>query len=966
MGVTSPRVDDTFFEEVTTVITECVISFEESGHIVYANQAATELLGYGPDELLGRPLDEVLPNEESTAFDRLQRRARGETVVTSDLSLRHTTDRMIPVRLTLNGVNADEQQRFIAAFRERPDPDERSEYELRLAALNDASRELMAAQTRREIAQITVDVVETVLDRPRTTLWLSDDGNDELRAVVASDEPASDSSTNASAGIDPITEGTVEMASYRSNDATLLEEYDSIENAAHPEMGLEARLVVPLGEHGLLTVGSTTKEDLNGSLQELIDILSKNTRTAFDRIENERVVYQRSGAIDAAIDGMAITDESGVYTYMNDVHAELFGRDDPETVVGTTWKDFFEASEVARYESEVIPALDERGSWRGEATGQRTDGTRVPLEITLSTLADGGLVCIVRDITEQKRQERQLEALNEFAQNLIRADDIEEIGEIGIEVVESVLGFESACLRLFDTDANQLRCTVMTTGAEALLESHVAYDLEATLAGHAFRNERTIVNPPSDFSSDLPEIGYPSFHVPIGRYGVISIVLQTDTDIDDRDVHLVEMLSVNVRTAIERAERSQLLKATEREARNQRDQLETLYRINILIQEIGRRLIEATTREEIERTVCDHLVNSDLYHSAWIGDIEASTDHVATRTGSGIADGDLEAINEMSLSSIGNGSVERMLETDSVEVVRHYQIDGQPSDPDSAKEVRSTGAIPLTYGDSLLGVLVVNGVGTEIFGEEAVSGFESLGEVIGFAINAIRHRTLLLSDSVIELEFVVSDTRPFFLDLTAALDCEWTLERSVPIESNRILDYHTVAGTDPESVLEFAADAEQIEDAQVLTERDDSFVLQTLTSESISHVALQGGATLQSATAVEGEARIVLEAPMTTDVREIVALIEESFARVDLKAKREHNRSIETADEFRQAVDSALTEKQRAAIESAYASGYYDWPRAITAEELADSMDVSSSTLHQHLRKGLWNLLSAFLEEQRE
>ena len=426
------------------------------------------------------------------------------------------------------------------------------------------------------------------------------------------------------------------------------------------------------------------------------------------------------------------------------------------------------------------------------------------------------------------------------------------------------------------------------------------------------------------------------------------------------------MLSVNVRTAIERAERSQLLKTTEREARKQRDQLETLYRINTLVQEIGRRLIEATTREEIERTVCDHLVNSDLYHSAWIGDIEASTDHVTTRTGSGIADADLEAVNEMSISSIGNGSVERTIQTDSVEVVRHYQIDGRPSERDSAEEVHSTGAIPLTYGDSLLGVLVVNGAGTEIFGEEAVNGFEALGEVIGFAINAIRHRTLLLSDSVIELEFAVSDTDPFFLELSDELECECRHERSVPIESKQVLDYYTVAGTDAESVLEFAADSDQIEDAQVLTERDDSFVLQTLTSESISHVALRSGATLQSATAADGEARIVLEAPMTTNVREIVSLIEESFARVDLKAKREHNRSIETADEFRQTVDNALTEKQRSAIESAYASGYYDWPRAVTAEELADSMDVSSSTLHQHLRKGLWNLLSAFLEEQRE
>lgn len=82
-------------------------------------------------------------------------------------------------------------------------------------------------------------------------------------------------------------------------------------------------------------------------------------------------------------------------------------------------------------------------------------------------------------------------------------------------------------------------------------------------------------------------------------------------------------------------------------------------------------------------------------------------------------------------------------------------------------------------------------------------------------------------------------------------------------------------------------------------------------------------------------------------------------------AKRELDQSIQTADEFRQSVEGGLTEKQRSAIESAYASGYYDWPRAITAEELSNSMGISSSTLHQHLRKGIYTLLSTYFEEER-
>ena len=76
--------------------------------------------------------------------------------------------------------------------------------------------------------------------------------------------------------------------------------------------------------------------------------------------------------------------------------------------------------------------------------------------------------------------------------------------------------------------------------------------------------------------------------------------------------------------------------------------------------------------------------------------------------------------------------------------------------------------------------------------------------------------------------------------------------------------------------------------------------------------------------------------------------------------------AIETAAEFRQTVDATLMERQRSALESAYVAGYYDWPREITIEELAGSIGVSSSTLHEHLRKGVWGLLRAFLDDHAE
>lgn len=66
-------------------------------------------------------------------------------------------------------------------------------------------------------------------------------------------------------------------------------------------------------------------------------------------------------------------------------------------------------------------------------------------------------------------------------------------------------------------------------------------------------------------------------------------------------------------------------------------------------------------------------------------------------------------------------------------------------------------------------------------------------------------------------------------------------------------------------------------------------------------------------------------------------------------------------EEFRATADSSLTERQREVITEALSRGYYDWPREITNEKLAEELKISRATLHEHLRKAERTLLSSAL-----
>ncbi|WP_266083281.1 helix-turn-helix domain-containing protein [Haladaptatus caseinilyticus] len=52
-----------------------------------------------------------------------------------------------------------------------------------------------------------------------------------------------------------------------------------------------------------------------------------------------------------------------------------------------------------------------------------------------------------------------------------------------------------------------------------------------------------------------------------------------------------------------------------------------------------------------------------------------------------------------------------------------------------------------------------------------------------------------------------------------------------------------------------------------------------------------------------------------------------------------------------------LSERQREVFELAQQSGYYTWPREISASELADKLNLSKTTILEHLRKAEAKLL---------
>jgi hypothetical protein len=413
----------------------------------------------------------------------------------------------------------------------------------------------------------------------------------------------------------------------------------------------------------------------------------------------------------------------------------------------------------------------------------------------------------------------------------------------------------------------------------------------------------------------------------------------------------------------------------ERTVERREGELGRLTRINATIQEIIRDLVGATTREEVEETVCERLAASALYEFVWVGERNPTGDRITDRVAAGEFQGVVDLLAEGGESPDSTESPEQtVVRTGETRLVRRLVEDD--SVPESIRRVafarglQSALAVPVRYGSTTYGVLGVYATRPDAFSDRERESLETLGVVTGFVINAARQRNLLLSDTVVELGFRVTDLDDALVALSARFDCSLAIEGVVPRSEDELLCYVSADGVRPGRLRETAAAGDAglgsvrvVHEASEEEDDEGGLVELTLAGSSPLLTLVAYGATIRTATFEDGVGRIAAEVAPDADVRAVVEAVAREFPGSELLAKRERQRTAETAQEFRSALHDRLTERQRTAIRVAYHGGYFESPRDSTAEELAAGLGISSPTLHYHLRAAQWKLVDAFLDE---
>ncbi len=404
-------------------------------------------------------------------------------------------------------------------------------------------------------------------------------------------------------------------------------------------------------------------------------------------------------------------------------------------------------------------------------------------------------------------------------------------------------------------------------------------------------------------------------------------------------------------------------KEYERELERQREQLAALDELNDVVRGITEAVIEQSTREEIEQVVCERLAASESYEFAWVVAGDSPT-RLQPRTEAGI-EGYLDD-GSPAPDPDRKSPTRKAVETGEIQVSQNLATDadgGPLSQYARAHGYRSVATIPIVHKGTLYGVIGVHSGRPGAFAQEERAVVGQIGEVVGHAIAALNRKRALLNEEFLEIDVRISDLLGS-RDIPVRSHGTITFDRRVPVGDGMYLLYGTAPADDMDLLHMLGERLPHWGDLQVIDETDGQVRFeQECPNPPMSSTVAEHGGYFEDARIEDGTYRATIYFPPGRDVRAMFDDLRDTYPGLDVVSQRQVRREDPSPRRLLDSLPEKLTERQRAALEVGYYGGFFEWPRDMSGEEVAESLGVGASTFHHHVRKGEKKLLDAVFTE---
>lgn len=413
---------ETRFRDVALATADWVWEIDARGNYTYCSDKVTEVLGYTPDEVLGKNPRDFMPAEESQRISGIMRdlyRHKGRMI---DLENRNLTKDGREVLLLTNAVPMLEADGSLRGYR---------------GVNKDVTAQRTDEKIDEVIAKITeIGVNEVVLSKaleeihhalqsiiPARNLYfaLYNRERNQISYPYKSDEKDQDAWPTHAPGNNLtsyiITHGKPLYAS--AADVQKMADNGEIVIRSAPStiwLGLPLRTKETIGMFATQSYDESlllTREHL-----EILTRLAPQIATVVEKIRAEEAILLQSAALEVAANTIVLTDTGGKISWTNPAFEKQTGYN-REEVLGQKTSLLKSGRHDKDFYAHMWETILGGETWFGEITNRRKDGSLFIVEQTITPVknASGQItnyVSIWQDVTERKRSEEALRRQNEY------------------------------------------------------------------------------------------------------------------------------------------------------------------------------------------------------------------------------------------------------------------------------------------------------------------------------------------------------------------------------------------------------------------------------------------------------------------------------------------------------------------------------------------------------------------------
>jgi PAS domain S-box-containing protein len=510
-----------------------IIHDPESGEIVDANQQVADLLGYDRQAFFDQPLSEFQATDEGVsgqqAREKIQKSAEtgGQEF---EWPLETSDGETIWVRARHETGQIEGERRVVALLH---DITERRRREREFQQVFDSVNDIIAVHdgdtgelvnVNRRMCELTGYDKETILERGAEGLVRDHPEQDYAPAEIP-------------AIIERVMRGE-EVGPYEQVLGTSTGEEIWIEvNPTRAVIGGEERFVAISRDITERRRRKREYEQIFNGVKDSIAVWDPETLELLDVNEAYLDMFgyeSRDELREQGVSGLSITEEGYTAERGREIHQRVAETGEPETV-----------------------------EWQGETR----HGKRVWTEVKVTPAVIGGeqrTVSIQRDITERKRREQMVRSLHDATERLQKAGTVEQTCRTTVEVARDALNLPLTAFWLH-------RETGDGPVLEPVAETEPVRDLDPLWfrpgdeTYEAFREGEVRVHDPSEQFPENPLDA--SIALPIGDHGLLAAGTVGVEEYDEFVVDAARTLAGHVRTALDRVEREQAVRKSERRFR---------------------------------------------------------------------------------------------------------------------------------------------------------------------------------------------------------------------------------------------------------------------------------------------------------------------------------------------------------------------------------------------------------------